>query len=177
MHFCPSFILHVSVISLPCYVFAWNCLCECFLSHPRCAMPSVQDKNAVFRLLYLSSETTCTSKGTQLVLPALEPESCSRVPSFVCKVFTPRLQGRFFCTAFGLPSNVPCTVSCIPNSVLFFFFLALHSFVCMVLLCSPKSHSVFCTLFSERMNVVLQVFVYCFCFAYTCDCTGHIVWN
>lgn len=86
--------------------------------------------------------------------------------------------GSLFCTAFGLPSNVPCTVSCIPNFVLFFFFFfALHSFVCMVLLCSPKSHSVFCTLCSEGMNVVLQVFVYCFCFAYTCDCTGHIVWN
>lgn len=30
------------------------------------------------------------------VFPALEPESCSRVPSFVCKGFTPRLQGRFY---------------------------------------------------------------------------------
>lgn len=117
----------------------------------------------------------CTSKGTQLVLPALEPESCSRVPSFVCKVFTPRLQGRFFVRR--LVCRATCHVPWAVFLILCSFFFALHSFVCMVLLCSPKSHSVFCTLFSERMNVVLQVFVYCFCFAYTCDCTGHIVWN
>lgn len=95
MHFCPSFILRVSVISLLYYVFVWNCLCECFLSQlvPRCTMPSVQDKKAVFwLLLYLSSEITCTSQGTQfcqLLSPSHVPECqvlCARALHLDCRV-------------------------------------------------------------------------------------------